>query len=811
MNTLIMKKNLLTLCFALFLAFANGQSFKAWIAAAENAMISEDYYSALVYYTEALEFDESRCDLKYNTAEAARLFNAYSLAEEKYQEVIDQDGDNEFPLASFWLADVKQKLGKHEEAKMLYDLYLTENDGDDDYYSAKASKESKACSWAIDLINNPDESITVTHLDENINTPYSEFGAIKLDDDIYFSALKFEQSDSPYNPDRYIAKILKATEFDLAETLGDDINNDRLHTAHTAFNKEKTKVYYTVCHFITNNDIRCDLYSRDLNQDGSWSDEVKLPENINSNAHTTTQPNIGVSPEGDKEVVYFVSDRPGGVGKKDIWYSEILEDGYSDPINVESINTAEDDITPFYHDASSRLFFSSEGYQGLGGFDIYVAEKNLRDEFVVDMLPVPLNSSYHDIYYTINEEETEALFSSNRFGSLFLESSKEACCYDIYKADIEIRTIRLNALTFDATTELDLLEATVTIIDLKTGEERTVTSLENNAHFFELDANRDYQIITTRPYYYPDTTSISTRGKVEEELTKRIYLKSEYIELEVLTFDRKSKDALNGVSVSLYDDETNELINKLDFNKISNRFVFYIEPDRKYRIEGFKPNYTRETTRLDTHGKSGLLLKKLYLLKEDANNYLPVVLYYDNDHPNPRSLRKTTKKTYSQTYFPYINLKEKFKSEYGKPLKGEQRNIAESQIENFFEGDVKTGYAGLNNFFIELEKELLKGKRLELEIKGFASPRASNSYNKNLSERRIKAVVNEIHKYKNGFLLEQLYSENLIIRDVSYGEEQAPEGISDDYFDRRNSVYSVEASKERRVEIVRVNYLPSIN
>ncbi len=786
----------------------NAQSFKAWVAAAENAMVSQDYYSALVYYTEALEFDETRTDLKYNTAEAARLFNAYALAEEKYQQVIDQDGDGEYPLASFWLADMKQKLGKYEESKELFDFYLSENDGDDEYYTSKAMKESKACAWAIDLLANPDENIHITHLDENINTAYSEFGAYKKDDKIYFSSLKFDQKDSPYNPDRLISKILRAEEFDLAEVLDADVNHEILHTAHNAFTEDQKQMYFTICHFITTNDIRCDLYHRSVNNDGTFGEAVKLPDNINSTAFTSTQPNVGLSPNGEKEVLYFVSDRPGGEGKNDIWYTEIGPDGnYGEPVNLENINTAEDDITPFYHRPTSKLYFSSEGYQGLGGFDIYMAEKNKRDEYVVDMLPVPLNSSYHDIYYTINDTLTEAYFSSNRFGSFFLENAQEACCYDIYKAEIDAAKINLTVLTFD-NNENVLLDAKVRIIDLRTGKEFVLDPMAPNQHTIELEANREYQIISEKTNYESDTMNFSTHQLYnEKEITKKVFLKTKFVELEVLSFDRKSGDALNGTTVSLYDAETNELIQTLGPNSISNSFVFLVQPGRKYKVVGTKTDYTSASEFVSTVDKSGKIIQKLFLLKQTLDIYLPLVMYYDNDYPNPRSRSKTTNRTYTDTYFPYMDKKDAFKKEYGKPLRGEDKNIADSDIENFFEGDVRSGFNNMKRFFTALEKELMKGEKIEIEIKGFASPRASSQYNLALGERRIKALVNEMHKYNKGALLNFLYNEQLIIRDVSYGETQAPSTVSDDLRDRRNSVYSVAASKERRVEVVGVNYL----
>jgi hypothetical protein len=96
-------------------------------------------------------------------------------------------------------------------------------------------------------------------------------------------------------------------------------------------------------------------------------------------------------------------------------------------------------------------------------------------------------------------------------------------------------------------------------------------------------------------------------------------------------------------------------------------------------------------------------------------------------------------------------------------------------------------------------------KKLSWRSKVFASPRAKTDYNKTLSKRRIKSVVNELIAYNNGVLKSYLKNKSLFFKDVSYGEEAAKSGLSDNLDDRRNSVYYIGAAKERRVELLRIN------
>ena len=89
-------------------------------------------------------------------------------------------------------------------------------------------------------------------------------------------------------------------------------------------------------------------------------------------------------------------------------------------------------------------------------------------------------------------------------------------------------------------------------------------------------------------------------------------------------------------------------------------------------------------------------------------------------------------------------------------------------------------------------------------MKGYASPVAATTYNLYLGQRRVSSVRNEIDRYNNGSIKKYIDSGQLVINDISYGETLAPQGISDSSQNKRLSVYSVEASKERRVEIIQV-------
>jgi outer membrane protein OmpA-like peptidoglycan-associated protein len=118
--------------------------------------------------------------------------------------------------------------------------------------------------------------------------------------------------------------------------------------------------------------------------------------------------------------------------------------------------------------------------------------------------------------------------------------------------------------------------------------------------------------------------------------------------------------------------------------------------------------------------------------------------------------------------------------------------------------EVKKGHDHLQLFSEILLKRLKTGERVEIVIKGYTSPRAKSDYNDNLAKRRISSLRNHFYEWQYAVLEPFLSNGKLVISESPYGESQAETGISDDLFDERNSIYSVGASRERRVEIIEV-------
>lgn len=138
-------------------------------------------------------------------------------------------------------------------------------------------------------------------------------------------------------------------------------------------------------------------------------EQIRFSENSDySFAHPS------LSPDGEK--LFFISDKEGGYGETDIYMSTKTAEGWGEPVNLgETINTKGKELFPYIH-PTGRLYFSSNGHDGIGGIDIY--SSTYEGEWKEPKpLEAPINSQYDDFSCFINPEETSGYFASNREGN----------------------------------------------------------------------------------------------------------------------------------------------------------------------------------------------------------------------------------------------------------------------------------------------------------------------------------------------------------------------------------------------------------
>ncbi|MCE3227831.1 MAG: outer membrane protein [Bacteroidetes bacterium] len=146
--------------------------------------------------------------------------------------------------------------------------------------------------------------------------------------------------------------------------------------------------------------------------------EFSKPEPLNKNINTESwEGSCSISADG--RTLYFASERPGGVGGRDIWMSEKDASGDWGPAKNlgPKVNTTTDDDAPFIHPDGITLFYSSKGHQSIGGYDIMFSVKRDNEWTEPKSMGLPLNTTEDDRYYVINSRGDKGFFSSNRAGS----------------------------------------------------------------------------------------------------------------------------------------------------------------------------------------------------------------------------------------------------------------------------------------------------------------------------------------------------------------------------------------------------------
>lgn len=900
-----MKKQNIFIIFFMFMGvFLFGQpTVKQILEEANEAYNKGDYGVALVRFDELKEKESQNAEFWYHYAKAAQEEYAYSKAEMAYQTLIDTLDSSQYPDIPYNLGKIKQSLGKYAEAKDYFNLYLSESEGDDEKLTRLAHLGLTSSEYALDQLATKANDTQIIQLDNGVNTPYSEHAPLMYNDELYYTSLRFINKHDFHNPKREVSKILKSANNMTGEPIadGEEFNNGKMLTSSISVSPTGDFAVFSICNYVEGDNIHCNLYRASLDESGTMGEATKLPSNINNDLFTTTQPSI--SKEGEDLSLYFVSNRADGNGGMDIWKTKFLDNNeFSDPINLTEINTLDDDISPFFHNRTNTLYFSSNGRPGMGSFDIYKTTSSTGSFGMVENLGKEINSSFNDIFYSLNESGEEGYFSSNRFGSQYLEEKFETCCYDIYKAELDVCDINLLALVFDDVTKEGLVGTTLIITDESNGSEKIIelSNLEGNDYKVDLDCDKTYKITATKDGYAPasvvihpiDPNDPSIDRAVEKKLylkpmpvllmvttfdkasganlngatvklidlsngdvviaektndsgndfsfelipgheykivgtkyaytgdedtflapsisgstiSKELYLEKANIELDVFTFEKRTRAELNGATVTLVDVTNGEVILTTKYNELANDFKFFIAPGKVYELRVTKPKFKDEVERFEVPANArGTIRKDVYLGAEDEfyvlSNLIPVKLYFDNDEPNKRTMKTTTNKNYTGTYHLYYPRKKEFTYAYAKQFKGDQKASASAEVEFFFEQELNKGFRHLAFFLDGLDEVLKTGREITIYLRGYASPLSASDYNIALGKRRIDCVRNEFSQYKNGLLSSYIKSGQLKITERSFGEDTADNKVSDDPNKPESSIYSPEASRERRIEI----------
>ncbi len=367
----------------------------------------KEYEAAKEILAKAIETDKQFIDAYILFGEIATDENQKDTAIFYYSKAISIKHDYN-ALMFLRLADLQKETGKYSEAINNYQIFISNGKKIKDY-SNYVNLKVNQCNFAIELMKNP-VAFNPVNIGLEINTKISEYWPSLTADD---SMLVFTSSDRQINTQEDLYFSIKQNgQWLQAKKFDNQVNTSQSEGAQTISADGKTMIF-TAC--LRKDGLgSCDLYWSQK-KGIKWSIPVNMGSPVNS-GYKETQPCLSA----DGKILYFVSNRPGGKGKFDIWMSKKNDKNqWGQPINLgDSINTTEDENSPFVHYDNQTIYFSSEGHPGMGGSDLFISKKNIKDEWQKAVnLGYPINTWYNEESIVITANGNFGLISTNIKGT----------------------------------------------------------------------------------------------------------------------------------------------------------------------------------------------------------------------------------------------------------------------------------------------------------------------------------------------------------------------------------------------------------
>lgn len=342
------------------------------------------------------------------------------------------------------------------------------------------------------------------------NSKNSDFGTTFYGEDrIVFSSTresgisnkKWDGNDQPFL-DLYIGNVDEKGEINKVKPFSKSVNS-KYHDAMVTFSPDLKNVYFT-----SNNYMEGDLktgglkiFKATVSENGHWKDVVTLP--FNSDSYDTAHPNL--SKDGTK--LYFVSNMPGGMGNSDVYVVSVNKGHYGAPKNLgPTVNTKYKEYTPYVD--GNILYFSSNRPGGLGGFDIYMTKLDGSIAKPIN-LGKPMNSKADDISFIIDNEKQKGYFSSNRWGG----KGDDDIYSFIQKTVIPICDQTIEGTIFDKKTGMPISNAFATLYDAKGKKMRRRETLTDGKFYFSLKCGIPYKVTTGKLGYFDKDSIVNTSHK----------------------------------------------------------------------------------------------------------------------------------------------------------------------------------------------------------------------------------------------------------------------------------------------------------
>lgn len=466
-----------------------------------------------------------------DTKTADKLFNRYEYvdAAKEYLKLAESNKANNYVYKQ--LADSYYNIFNTAEAIKWYAKTIEEKQEAETYYKyaqmlkaekniVEANKQMKQFAAlapndqrAKAFLSNPDylpklqgQSKLFSIVKSDVSSDKSDFGAVLTNDNsIYFSSSRntsrknsnweepyLDLYKATYNSDGTISKATEVAEL-----------NTRWHDGPAAITSDGSTMFYGSESFnekeFTKDKAKNAKFGKmylykATNENGKWGNSKPLP--FNNAAYDLRNPSISK----DGKTLYFSSNIPGGLGGEDIWKVSVNGDEYGTPENLgKKINSEGNESFPFITD-DNILYFSSNGKQGFGGYDLFKIDLNTGLEAL--NIGEPVNTEKDDFSFSFNNTKKIGFFSSNRDGN-----------DDIFKAE-PICGAKVLVKVKDASTGEFLEGATVVVMDEKQKEIAQQNTMPNGETLTGVACNISHKIFVSKTGY---EAAISDATKVEND------------------------------------------------------------------------------------------------------------------------------------------------------------------------------------------------------------------------------------------------------------------------------------------------------
>lgn len=520
-----MKLSKITLLFICFLAGTTTISAQSWRKlkkTAEQQFAEGNYSDAAETYEMAWNKKKRKKGLIFNAAESYYLLKDYRKAAAAYNEVKDESKD--YPLVGLKYARSLKQDGQYDAAQKAFQRFIDGYTGDGKaILQDVVNTEVEGCELAQNLSATPNKSVNVAYPNGGVNTNFDEFAPFAATSDfLYFS------SAIGGNARIYFSKRM-GDEWSKASIPSNFPVISNGHYANGSISEDGQRFYFTVCNDETKWDqlnSRCEIFVSQKD-DTNWGEPIRLPDYINMEGVTTTQP-YSIQKDG-QEFLFFSSNREGGRGGMDIWFAVrdlgVDDNDFTFPVNLgPTINTLGDELSPYYDVENETLYFSSNGHVTVGGFDIFKSQGNETTWTPPVNIGFPINSSADDLFFRKTANSNNGFFVSNRVFGGVKNSTRNT---DIFEFKSASSGYSLKGDVKDNVDGATINEITVSLYQVfDDGTENLLLDkdFDNGQYSFKILPNKSYMLKVSSPGYYKETYSFTSDDASRFTYGENVYL-----------------------------------------------------------------------------------------------------------------------------------------------------------------------------------------------------------------------------------------------------------------------------------------------